>query len=82
MVVEILQKSKLLLYDLHKVLFLYYVFQIYVICFIIYLLYIYMLIVRIQKICNLTGWNSVHLSDIFNCYSAMSMECETQENYI
>ena len=23
-----------------------------------------------QNICNLIGWNSVHISDIFNCYSA------------
>ena len=23
-----------------------------------------------QNICNLIGWNSLHVSDIFNCYSA------------
>ena len=27
-------------------------------------------IVKMQNICNLIGWNSVHISDIFNCYRA------------
>ena len=27
-------------------------------------------IVKIQNICNLIGWNRVHISDIFNCFSA------------
>ena len=27
-------------------------------------------IVEMQNICNLIGWNSVHFSDIFNYYSA------------
>ena len=28
------------------------------------------LIVKMQNICNLIGWNSVHIFDIFNCYHA------------
>ena len=28
------------------------------------------LIIKVQNICNLIGWNSVHISDIFNCYRA------------
>ena len=28
------------------------------------------IIVKMQNICNLIGWNSVHISDIFNCYRA------------
>ena len=28
------------------------------------------IIVKMQNICNLISWNSVHISDIFNCYSA------------
>ena len=27
-------------------------------------------IVKMQITCNLIGWNSVHISDIFNCYRA------------
>ena len=27
------------------------------------------IIVKMQNICNLIGWNSVHIADIFNCYS-------------
>ena len=39
-----------------------------------------LLIVKMQNICNLIGWNSVHISDIFNCYRANTMKCETQES--
>ena len=28
------------------------------------------LIAKMQNICNLIGWNSVHIFDIFNCYRA------------
>ena len=28
------------------------------------------IIVKMQNICSLIGGNSVHISDIFNCYSA------------
>ena len=28
------------------------------------------LIVKMQNICNLIGWNSVHIFDIFNCFRA------------
>ena len=31
---------------------------------------IMVIIVKVQNICNLIGWNSVHISDIFNCYRA------------
>ena len=31
---------------------------------------IMVIIVKVQNICNLIGWNSVHISDIFNCYHA------------
>ena len=27
-------------------------------------------IIKMLNICNLIGWNSVHIYDIFNCYSA------------
>ena len=27
-------------------------------------------IVKMQNICSMIGWNSVHISDIFNCYCA------------
>ena len=41
----------------------------------IYMYYIYVIkydyiIVKMQNICNLIGWNSVHIFDIFNCYRA------------
>ena len=29
-----------------------------------------LIIVKFQNIYSLIGWNSVHISDIFNCYSA------------
>ena len=29
---------------------------------------IMVIIVKVQNICNLIGWNSVHISDMFNCY--------------
>ena len=28
------------------------------------------IIVKMQNICNFIGWNSVHISDTFNCYRA------------
>ena len=31
---------------------------------------IMVIIVKVQNICNLIGWNSVHISDIFNFYCA------------
>ena len=31
---------------------------------------IMVIIVKVQNICNLIGWNSVHISDIFNYYRA------------
>ena len=38
------------------------------------------IIVKMQNICNLIGWNSVDISDIFNCYRE-NMECEMQESW-
>ena len=32
-----------------------------------------------QNICNLIGWNSVHISGILIATVQISMECETQE---
>ena len=37
-------------------------------------------IVIMQNICNLIGWNSVHIFDIFNHYREISMECEMQKS--
>ena len=37
-------------------------------------------IVKTQNICNLVGRNRVHVSDIFNCFSANTNECETKES--
>ena len=28
-----------------------------------------LIIEKMQNICNLIGWNSLHISNIFNCYS-------------
>ena len=35
-----------------------------------FLISVIYLIVKMQNICNLIGWNSVHIFDIFNCYRA------------
>ena len=34
------------------------------------LLTIFSVIIKMQNTCNLIGWSSVHISDIFDCYSA------------
>ena len=31
---------------------------------------LYTFIVKMQNACNLTGWNSLDISDVFNCYNA------------
>ena len=41
---------------------------------------IMVIIVKVQNICNLIGWNSVHISDILIATVQISMECETQES--
>ena len=38
------------------------------------------LIVKMQNICNLIGWKSVHISDILIATVPISMERETQES--
>ena len=38
------------------------------------------LIVKMRNICNLIGWNSVHIFDILIATMQISMECETQES--
>ena len=38
------------------------------------------IIAKMQNICNLIGWNSVHISDILFATMPISMECETQES--